>query len=155
MLPYWWITNKERIGEIALLTDTVKSVSNVLLVRFVCFTAFLLRLFNFCSLYLFSATIIIRCPVKRANFWQRCGPDGRYGTGSLSVSGVATDHRPSLSVADGGRTCPYCSRPAPGSQARHRDPAPPGRLPPRRQVIMRWQLQSKLSPPSSFVRLIR
>jgi len=50
-------------SEIALLTDMVKqtirliSVSNVAPIRFVCFAVFLLRLFNFCLLYLFSATL--------------------------------------------------------------------------------------------------
>jgi len=53
------VENLLLIGEIALLTDVVKqtinmlSMLNVVLSCFVCFAVFLLRLFNFCLLYLF------------------------------------------------------------------------------------------------------
>ena len=90
------------VGEFALWRNRQLSMSVVALVRIVCFAVFLLRLFNFCLLYKFSATmhdgeiklyIIIRssCMLTYLLFLSPCA-DRRRDDGNKPV-------------ADGGGRC--------------------------------------------------
>jgi len=73
-------------------------MSNVVLIRFTCFAVFLLRLFNFCLLYLFIYFLLPYKMVKQVIARERPDDDMPPADGSSTVAEIAADLRPS---ADG------------------------------------------------------